>query len=47
VGYTATNHKKYVETGGGIKRKYEGVRKTGNNSNKVWNFKDMIKDDSD
>lgn len=40
-------HKKYVETGGGQKRVYAGVRATGNNSNKQWDFTAMIKDDSD
>ena len=40
-------HKKYVETGGGQKRLYAGVRATGNNSNKQWDFTAMIKDDSD
>lgn len=38
-----TQHTNYVQTGGGGKKKIGG-----NNSNKMWDFKDMIKDaDSD
>jgi len=33
-----------VETGGGQKRKFANVRKMGNNSNKQWDFKTMMKD---
>ena len=35
-------NKNYIETGGGGKRKVGG-----NNSNKMWDYRDMIKDDSD
>ena len=35
-------HKNYIETGGGGKRKQGG-----NNSNKMWDYRDLIKDDSD
>jgi hypothetical protein len=36
-------HKDYIETGGGHKSKNFGKRRgVGNNSNKMWDFKDLI-----
>lgn len=48
AGRTA-QHKHYEKTGMNGKSKNEGNRKkgVGNNSNKLWDFKDLIADDSD
>lgn len=40
-------HSKYTETGGGQKRKNEGARRIGNNSNKINDYRKFIPDDSD
>ena len=38
-------HKDYIQTGGGNKRKNVGARRIGNNSNKIYDYRDLIKDD--